>query len=232
MLAVVRESFLSKGFHHHFNLFLKQFPVGVAVKHWGAESFHFAGVVAAADAKDDAPAGQNVGHRKVLGQAQRMPHRGNVEAAAILQPLRVAGQVQPQHYQVGDAFVAFGLEVMLRHPEFVVAVGFQMAGDVQRPVKDAGQLVIGIPAVVGGGAVQPQVVVHDMAGVRCAEALEHSRLSFSFRFACTCGGVWRRLAVRRGAVGPAPDCTAQCRWWPGTPPPVRPPTSGCPCGWF
>jgi hypothetical protein len=78
-------------------------------------------MVAAPDAKDDPPAGQDVGHRVILGQPQRMPHRHDVEAAADVQVLRDAAQMHRHHQEIGDQFRAFGLEMMLGHPERVVA---------------------------------------------------------------------------------------------------------------
>jgi hypothetical protein len=51
-------------------------------------------VIAAADAEDQPPAGEDVDHGVVLGQPQRMPHRSNVEGAAQLDVLRQVGEVQ------------------------------------------------------------------------------------------------------------------------------------------
>ena len=183
MLALVRKGLLRESLHHHLHLLLKKLPVGVPVKHRRPESLHLPRVVAAPHSENNPPAGQNVRHRKILGQPQRMPHRRNVETAAILQPPRVARQVKPQHYQVGDALVPLRLEVMLRHPELVIPVGLQVPGNIQSPLKSPGQLVVGIPAVVGRRPPQPQVVVHNVAGVRCAETLEHNGM-FPSRLNC------------------------------------------------
>jgi hypothetical protein len=50
-----------------------------------AGGLDFARVVAAADAKDDPLAGQDIGHRVILGQPQRVPHRHDAE----LQPISI-----------------------------------------------------------------------------------------------------------------------------------------------
>jgi hypothetical protein len=47
-------------------------------------------------------AGQDVGHRVILGQPQRMPHRHDVEAAADPQVLRHAAQVHRHHQDIRD----------------------------------------------------------------------------------------------------------------------------------
>jgi hypothetical protein len=78
-------------------------------------------VVAAPDAEDDPPAGQDVGHRVIFGQPQRMPHRHDVETAADVELLGDAAQMHRHHQKVRDQFRPFGLEMMLGHPEGVVA---------------------------------------------------------------------------------------------------------------
>ena len=57
------------------NAFFEHLAVGILVEEWGAEGLDLTGVIAAPDAKDEPPAGQDVGHRVILGDAQRMPHR-------------------------------------------------------------------------------------------------------------------------------------------------------------
>jgi hypothetical protein len=67
------------------------------------------------------PAGQDVGHRVIFGEAQRMPHRHDVEAAADLDVLGDAAQAHRHHQHIEDQFGAFRLEMMLSHPEGIVA---------------------------------------------------------------------------------------------------------------
>ena len=78
-------------------------------------------MVAPADSEDDPPAGEDVHHGKVFGQADGVPHGQDVEAAAELQVLGELAQVLAQDEQVGDAFVTFPLEVVLRHPQNVIS---------------------------------------------------------------------------------------------------------------
>ena len=66
---------------------------------------------------------------EVLRQAQRMPHRRDVEAAADPQPLRHMRQVHRQHQDVGHALVALVLEVVLGQPERVEAQRVHLLGD-------------------------------------------------------------------------------------------------------
>ena len=82
MLALVREEFVVEGLEDDLDLLLEQLAVGGLVEQRRAEGLDLAGMVAAPDAKGDAPAGQDVGRRIVFRQPQRVPHRGDVEAAA------------------------------------------------------------------------------------------------------------------------------------------------------
>ena len=58
-----------------------------------------------------------------------MPHGGDVEAAADVQPLGDVRQMHRAHKHIRQAFVAFRLEVVLGEPEGVVAVGVHRLGD-------------------------------------------------------------------------------------------------------
>ena len=71
--VVLREGFPLEGLEQNLDTLLKHLPVGILVHERRAETFDFTGVVAAADAEDDPPAGQDVGYRIILGQPQRMP---------------------------------------------------------------------------------------------------------------------------------------------------------------
>jgi hypothetical protein len=61
------------------------------------------------------------GQRIILGQAQRVPHRRDVEATADLNGARAMREVHRHHEIVGNAFRALALKMMLGHPEAVVA---------------------------------------------------------------------------------------------------------------
>src|SRR5215813_12941991 len=84
-------------------LAMKSRPRGVALSIGGlieqrrTERVDLARVVAASDAEAHAAAGERVDHREVLGEAQRVPHRGDVEAAAHLEPLGLMREVERHH---------------------------------------------------------------------------------------------------------------------------------------
>jgi hypothetical protein len=68
----VRKWFALERLEQDLDALLENLAVGILVEQRVAESLDFAGVVAAPDAEDDPPAGQDVGHRVILGEAQRM----------------------------------------------------------------------------------------------------------------------------------------------------------------
>src|SRR5262249_17745012 len=121
VLALMREALVVEGIEDDIDLLLKERPIGLRVAQWGAERFSLARVVAATDAKDDAAAGENVNGGEVLRQPQRVPHRSDIEAATNLDVFRSVREVQCHKDGVGNAFSAFGLEVVLGHPETIVA---------------------------------------------------------------------------------------------------------------
>src|SRR6266851_4019479 len=173
--AVVGKRFLVEGLEQDFDLFLEQGTVSVCIEHRGAKGLDFAGMVAAPYAEDHPALGQDVGHREVLGQPQRMPHGGDVEATSKFQPRRLGGQVHIEHQQIRDAFIAFRLEVMLRHPELVIAQRVQQLGEVHGPFESLGELVVGIPAVVCRGPLETEVVINNVTRVRRAKTAQHER---------------------------------------------------------
>ena len=129
VLALVREGLLVERLEDDVHLLLEHLAVGDLVLEGRSEALDLAGVIAPAHAEGDSAAGQDVGGCKVLGQAQGIPHGGDVEAAAESQVLGQMGQVDVEHQQVGDALVPLGLEVVLGHPHGVVAVLVQSPGD-------------------------------------------------------------------------------------------------------
>jgi hypothetical protein len=122
VLALVREGLALEGLKQDLDTLLEHLAVGVLVNERRAEGLDLADVVAAPGAKDHPPAGQDVGHRVILGEAQRMPHRHDVEAAVDLYVLGDAAQVHRHHQKVWDQFRAFRLEMMLGHPKGVAAL--------------------------------------------------------------------------------------------------------------
>ena len=129
MLALVREGFVVKGLEDDLNLLLEQLAVGIGILHRRSEGLDLAGVIAAPHPEDRSSLGQNVGHREVLGQTQRVPHRRDVESAADAQALRHMRQMHRQHQDVGYALVAFMLEMVLGEPERVEPQRIHLLGD-------------------------------------------------------------------------------------------------------
>ena len=119
--ALMAEGVLMKGLEQDFHLFLENLPVRLLVQERAAQAFHLPGVIAAADAEGNAALRHMVGHGIVFGQAQRMPHRRDVETAADAQCLGQMRQMHAHHQDVRNAFVAFALEMMFGEPERVVA---------------------------------------------------------------------------------------------------------------
>ena len=121
VLAVVGKGGLVEGLHHDLHLLLEQLAVGVLVDDGVAEALYFAAVVATTHAENHPAASKDVSSGEVLCQTERVPHGRDVKPTAQLDALREVGEVDVVHQQVGDAFVAFPLEVVLGHPERVVA---------------------------------------------------------------------------------------------------------------
>src|SRR5262245_60002872 len=82
MLTLMRERLLVKRLEDDFHLLFKEFHVGGIVQHGRPKRFYFARMIATANAKDDAAAGENIGHSVVFGEAEGVPHGHNVKAAA------------------------------------------------------------------------------------------------------------------------------------------------------
>ena len=78
--ALVGERALVERLEDDLDLLLEQRAVGVLVLHRGAEHLDLAGVVAAPDAEDHPPFGEDVGRGVVLGEADR------VHIGAMLKP--------------------------------------------------------------------------------------------------------------------------------------------------
>ena len=102
-----------------------------------------------------------------------MPHRQHVEGAAELQALGLGGEPQAELDQVGQALVALVLEVVLGGPQRVVAEVVHELGDVARGQEDLGEALVGIAAVVGGRAVEADIVELDLADIEDVEAFDH-----------------------------------------------------------
>ena len=111
--------------------------------------------------------------REVLGQAQRVPHGSDVEAAAELEALSQVREVDGQQYAVGDALVSLALEVVLGGPEGVVARPVQDPGYRLGLVEHLGQALVRQPPVVDGRRVEPDLLEVDVTGVQGTESGYH-----------------------------------------------------------
>src|SRR5262245_35664173 len=116
----MREGLAFECLEEDIDAFLEYPAIGVLVYKRRAERLDLAGMIAATRAKNDPTASQDVRHRIVFRETQRMPHRHDVEAAADFEMLGDATEVHRHHEDVWDQLSAFRLEVVLSHPERVV----------------------------------------------------------------------------------------------------------------
>ncbi len=177
VLALVRERLVVERLEDDVDLLFEQFAIGRLVEQWRAEGLDLAGMVAAPDAKRDASAAENVGGGIILGQPQRMPHRGDVEAAADPYAPGHMRQMQRHHQHVGNALVALVLEMVLGHPESVVAQTIHQLRHRLRLVEDGGEMLVGIAAVVHRDAAIADIFDIDVPGEQTVEFCNHAMTS-------------------------------------------------------
>src|SRR5712691_7808914 len=177
VLALMREALVVEGIEDDIDLLLKERPVGLLVAQWGAERFHLARVVAATDAKDDAAAGEDVSGSEVLRQPQRMPHRSDIEAATNLDVFRSVREVQCHKDGVGNAFSAFALEVMLGHPETVVAKAIHERGHGLGLAQRSCKVRVSVTPLVDGRPAITDVVEVGMTGIEAVKLGDHREFS-------------------------------------------------------
>ena len=201
VLAVVREGLLVERLEDDLDLLLEQLAVRRLVGERRPERLDLAGVIPAAHPEGDPALGEDVGGGEVLRQAQGVPHGRDVEAAAEAQPPGEMGQMHRGHEHVGDALVALVLEVVLGHPEGVVAGPIHQLGDGLSLVEDGDQLVVGEPARVDRRARVADVVHVDVAGKQTVELGNHARLPLA---------VWIARPRRWSALpAPMPESSAR-----------------------
>ena len=173
VLAAMGERLRLERLHDYFELLFEQRAVGLRVEHGRAEGLDLTGMVAASYSEDDPPSGKDVRGGEVLGQPERVPRGQHVESAAEPQTLRQPGQVRRQQDDVGDALVSLVLEVMLGHPENIVAQFVRGPGYLGRGPEHAGQPVVRVAAVVGGGTVVADALHINLPLVQGAERFDH-----------------------------------------------------------
>ena len=112
-----------EGFVYNLHLLLEHLPVGVAVGLGAGDTkgVHFPVVVAPTQTEYDPALRQTVHSGEVFGQPQGMPHGVDIESASHLDLLGNVGEVKAVEENVGDYFIPFSLEVVLRNPKGVVA---------------------------------------------------------------------------------------------------------------
>ena len=130
-------------------------------------------MIAATDPHDDAPVGDDVRHRVVLGKADRVPHRQNIEGATELEPLGLRGEPQSELDQVGQALVTLALEVMLGRPQHVIAESVHQLCDVAGRGEDLPQPFGGVASFISGRAGPADVVELDLSDIEHVEVSDH-----------------------------------------------------------
>ncbi len=121
LLPTVRKGFLGQRLHHDVDLLFEDLAVGLLVEHRHSKGLDLSSVIATTHPETDPAPGKDVGLGEVLGQPQRVPGRYDIEAATEAELLCQVGEMHRQHQDVGDALVAFSLEMVLGEPERVVA---------------------------------------------------------------------------------------------------------------
>ena len=174
VLALVVEGVLVEAREQELELLFEQLAIGVSVEQRRPERFHLAGVIAAADAHDDTPVGDDVGHGVVLGQPDRMPHRQHIEGAAELETLGLGRQPESKLDQIGQALVALALKVMLRRPQHVVAEAVHVLRNVACGREGLPQALVGITPLIGRGTGETDVFELDLADIENVEVSDHA----------------------------------------------------------
>ena len=198
VLALVRERLALERLEDDLDAFLEDFAVGVLVQQRRAEGLDLAGVIAAPDAEDHPPAGQDVGHRVVFRQPQRVPHRHDVEAAADLQVLRDAAQMHRHHQEVRDQLRAFRLEMVLGHPERVVAALVHALGVLHDLVQRLLQFLLRIVALVDRRALVAEILHIGGAVIGAVEFRDHRGSSLCWRGSVRSGPVRPLATISQG----------------------------------
>ena len=116
---------------------------------------HLAGHGAPPDAEHASPARQVVQRGEVLGQAQRVPLRHDVEHRAEPQRGGLSGDPGRDQQPVGDHLVALVLEVVLGGPERVEPEPFGLLGGVDVVERRLPALVVGVATIHRSGRAGP-----------------------------------------------------------------------------
>jgi len=165
--------FLVEAFEQELEPLLEPGAVPFGIDQRPAEGLDLARVVAAPHAHDDAPVGDDIRHRVVLGEADRVPHRQHVEGAAELEPLRLGREPEPELHQIGQALIALALEMMLGGPERVEPAFLHDLRNVARRPEGLREPLARITPRVGRRSVKPDIVERDLPDIEHVESLDH-----------------------------------------------------------
>lgn len=177
MPALVGEALLVERLEHDVDLLFEHLPVERLVRQDAAEGLDLPGVVAAPDPEDHPPVGEDVRGGEVLGEAQRVPHRADVETAADPQAPGHMREMHPQHEDVRDALVAFVLEVVLGEPQGVEAEPVHRLRKRLGLREHRDEVLVRIAAVVRRGRVLAHVAQIDVARVEGRKLGDHRGFS-------------------------------------------------------
>ena len=176
VLAMMRERLVVERLEQDLYLLLEQLAVLFLAEHRRAERLDLARVVAAPNSEDHPATGQDVGGGVVLSEPQRVPHWSDVETAAELDLLGKVRQVHTQLEDVRDALVALRLEVVLRHPEIVVAKLVLENAHGLRLVEDGSEPFVGVEPVIGGSGRETDVLEIYVSCEQASEFVNHGVL--------------------------------------------------------
>ena len=137
-------------------------------------------------AKDDAAAREDVNGGEVLCQPQRVPHRSDIEAATNLDVFRSVREVQCHKDGVGNAFSAFALEVMLGHPETVVAKAIHERGHGLGLAQRSCEVGVRVTPLVDRRSAITDVVEVGMTGIEAVKLGDHREFSVLYQPAPDC----------------------------------------------
>src|SRR5262249_47670235 len=83
---------------------------------------------------------------------------------------------ETKHEEVRDAFITLALEMMLGHPENVIAQRLHVLGSVFGDLESLDKPLVGIPSVVGGCAAQTYAFAFEhMASIERREIANHGQ---------------------------------------------------------
>src|SRR5262249_24758665 len=83
------------------------------------------------------------------------------------------GEVHSVQQEIGDALIALGLEMVLGHPEAIIAQPIQRFGDRLGFIKDGDEGLVREPAVVDRCATIPDVIHINVSGKAAVKMCDH-----------------------------------------------------------